>query len=87
MVEADPVTPIGRAWKKHFESVCRQTSWLESLVSLNNSRARVAIGGGADTGAGKVFYFFATQMYVSEFQVEVRDHEEVEVLQKDLGSG
>ena len=55
MVEADPVTPIGRSWKKHFESVCHQTSWLESLVFLNNSRARVAIGGGADTGAGKVF--------------------------------
>jgi len=35
-------------------------------------RARVAIGGGADTGAG---------------QVNVRDHEEVDVLQRDLGSG
>jgi len=35
-------------------------------------RARVAIGGGADNGAG---------------QVAVRDHEEVEVLQRDLGSG
>ena len=56
--------------EKLFESVCHQTSWLESLVSLNNSRASVAIGGGADTGAGKVFlslFFFATQMYVSEF--------------------
>jgi len=35
-------------------------------------RALVAVGGGADLGAG---------------QVHVRDHEELEVIQKDLGSG
>ena len=34
--------------------------------------ARVALGGGADLGAG---------------QVHVRDHEELEVIQRDLGSG
>ena len=35
-------------------------------------RALVAVGGGADLGAG---------------QVHVRDHEELEVIQRDLGSG
>jgi len=54
------------------DPVTADPEFVDADLLPSMGRARVALGGGADLGAG---------------QVHVRDHEELEVIQKDLGSG